>query len=193
MPVEVIRLEVEQHCDPRAELVDPLELETRELADDPGLRGELAVELAERPADVARDRDLLAGGLEDRTEELGCRRLPVRAGHAQDGVRQQARAELDLAPDGHIALAGGLDELRVLRHSRALDDELNLVQDSKVVLAASHLDARVRESLGVHLGAIDADHLDRPPSQCERSRPPGAGEPQHEHAIGQVGQVNPGK
>ena len=35
MPVEVVGLEVEQHGDPAGELVDVLELERRELADDP--------------------------------------------------------------------------------------------------------------------------------------------------------------
>ena len=34
-----------------------------------------------------------------------------RPGHAEDGIRQQPEAELDLAPDGDLPFAGGLDEL----------------------------------------------------------------------------------
>ena len=38
VPVEVVGLEVEQHGDPRPKLLDVLELEARELADDPCVR-----------------------------------------------------------------------------------------------------------------------------------------------------------
>ena len=54
VPVEMVRLEIEEHGDPRTELVDVLELEARDLADDDLARLDLAVEVAERAADVPR-------------------------------------------------------------------------------------------------------------------------------------------
>ena len=44
-------------------------------------------------------------GAEDRAEQLGRRRLAVRAGDAEDRVREEPRAELDLAPHGDAARA----------------------------------------------------------------------------------------
>ena len=85
--VEVVRLEVEQHRDLARELVDVLELERRELADDP-VRGANG---GERRADVSRDDDVAAGGAEDRAEQLGGRRLAVRAGDADEPRRRASR------------------------------------------------------------------------------------------------------
>ena len=56
--VEVVGLEVEQHGDARTERLDVLELERRELADDPGGRVAGADEADERSADVAGDLGL---------------------------------------------------------------------------------------------------------------------------------------
>jgi len=80
VPVEVVGLEVEEDADPEVQLVDVLELEGRELADDPvgGARG------AERRADVPGDDDVAPGGAEDRAEELAGRRLAVRARDPDD-------------------------------------------------------------------------------------------------------------
>ena len=96
VPVEMVGLEVEQHGDPRTELVDVLELEAGDLADDDLARLDPAVELRQRAADVAGD-----GRSEHDSEQLARRRLPVRPGHADDRVPEQPRAELDLAPDGN--------------------------------------------------------------------------------------------
>ena len=81
----------------RSEL-DVLELKGRQLAHDPAVRVNRADERGQRAADVARDLDGRAGGAKHRPEELGRRRLPVRPGDAEHGVREQPRAELDLAP-----------------------------------------------------------------------------------------------
>ena len=78
-------------------------------------------------ADVAGDLDGASGRAEDRAEQLGRRRLPVRAGDA-DQVRaggQQPIAELDLAPDGDAARAGAGDERRLGRYARALDHQFH--------------------------------------------------------------------
>ena len=80
VPVEVVGLEVEQHRDVAGELVHVLELERRELADDPLRRARSS----ERRADVAGDRDVTSRGAEDRAEQLGRRRLAVRAGDADE-------------------------------------------------------------------------------------------------------------
>ena len=55
--VEMVGRHVQQHAHARTQLVDVLELEARELADDPAPLGELADETRDRVADVARDRD----------------------------------------------------------------------------------------------------------------------------------------
>src|SRR5581483_9280269 len=97
---EVVGLDVEQDGDTRPQLVHVLELEARQLADDPAVGGEQPVERAQRPPDVAGDRRLAAVRPEHRPEELARRRLAVRPGHAQERLLQDPEAELDLAPDG---------------------------------------------------------------------------------------------
>src|SRR6185312_13063202 len=79
VPVEMVRLEVEQHCDLAGQLVHVLELKARQLADDERARLDLAVEVGQRAADVSRGRRL-----EDRAEQLRGRRLAVRAGDADE-------------------------------------------------------------------------------------------------------------
>ena len=87
VPVEVVRLEVEEHRDPRAELVDVLELEARQLADDPGL----GRRVDPRVARGRRCRQRRPRPREHRAEPLGRRRLAVRPRHADDRVRQAVR------------------------------------------------------------------------------------------------------
>ena len=64
--VEVVGLEVEQHRDAWAEAVNVLELKARQLADDPVVVSDRAVEAGERTADVAGDGGRSSGGTEDR-------------------------------------------------------------------------------------------------------------------------------
>ena len=78
--VEVVGLEVEQHRDVAGQLVHVLELERRQLADDPLHR----LERRQRRADVARHRDVASRGTEDRAEQLGRRGLAVRPGDADE-------------------------------------------------------------------------------------------------------------
>src|SRR5439155_7866835 len=109
--------------------MDVLELEARELADDPGPGLDHRRDAHERPADVAGDLDGATGGAEDRTEQLGRRRLAVGAGHADERIAgQQPVAELDLAPDGHAEapLRGG--QRRFPGYAGALDDGLDTAQ-----------------------------------------------------------------
>ena len=84
VPVEVVGLEVEKDGDVAGERVDVLELEARELADDPRARVGLLRCVGERPADVAGNLRGAIVGAEDRAEQLGRRRLPVRARHADE-------------------------------------------------------------------------------------------------------------
>ena len=55
---------------------------------------------------------------EDRTEELACRRLAVRARDGDERVGEQAETELDLAPGGDTARAGTRRQRRVTRNGR---------------------------------------------------------------------------
>ena len=85
VPVEVVRLEVQQHRDPGSQLVDVLELERRELetshAPAAGSSGSRACRRSRRPRRERRPT-------EHRAEQLGRRRLAVRARDADDGVRR---------------------------------------------------------------------------------------------------------
>ena len=115
VPVEVVGLEVEEDGDVAGERVDVLELEARELADDPGVRRRDLRRRRQRPADVAGDLDGPAGGAEDRAEQLGRRRLAVRPRDADRARRrrEQPVAELDLAPERDAARARAGDERRL--------------------------------------------------------------------------------
>ena len=133
--VEMVRLEIQQHGDLERELVHVLELERRQLADDPCVLGRL--DRAQRPADVSGDDDLAAGGAEDLAEQLGRRRLALRAGDADERTRrEQAPAELDLRPDRDAASSRLDDERPLARHARVLDDELDAVEQPQIVLVA---------------------------------------------------------
>src|SRR2546430_3748481 len=93
MPVEMVGDEVEENRDPRTEPVDVLELEARELADDPGVLVECSVEARQRAPDVAGDGDGPFRGPEHGPKQLARRRLPIRAGDPDQWVPQQAEAE----------------------------------------------------------------------------------------------------
>jgi hypothetical protein len=66
--VEVIGLQVEEDADARPKRLDVLELEARELADDPHVGGRHPVERGERTADVSGNLDRPSGDTEDRAE-----------------------------------------------------------------------------------------------------------------------------
>ena len=174
VPIEVVRLEVQQHRDPRPELVDVLELKRGQLDDDELLRLDLAVELRQRPTHVSRHRCA-----EHEAQPFGCRRLPVGASDSNDWIRKQPGGEFDLAPDGHAAFAGRGDEWSLGRHPRALDQQPDALEQQAVVL--------VRElPVGPH---------DLHPAPLERSgrREPRPREPEHENASRQPVQRNPRK
>ena len=174
MPVEVVGLEVQQHRDLAGELVHVLELEARQLADDERARLDLAVELGQRAADVPRRRRV-----EDRAEQLGGRRLAVRAGHADEPRLQQAVAELDLAPDRHASALGLGDERRLARDAGALDQHLDPVEQREVAVVAEL--------------AVGRGHLHPAPLERRDRRLAGAREPEHEHPLRQRAQRNPVK
>ena len=126
--------------------------------------GDVADELAERGADVPG-----GAGAEHRAEQLGRRRLAVRAGDADDRVREQSRRQLDLAPDGDPALARRHDERRLARHARALDQHLDAVEQGEILVVAERPVGR--DDLG-------AARLERGLRGPARAR-----EPEHEDAL----------
>ena len=125
MAVEVVGLEIEEHADMRAKRLDILELKGRELADDPGLGRDRPHQGREWSADVACHLDLPVVRAKDLPQELARRRLAVGAGDAEDGIREQACPQLDLAPYGDVARPRARDEQRLTRHPRALHDEID--------------------------------------------------------------------
>ena len=147
MPVEVIGLEVEQDGDVAGERMDILELEARELADDPRVfRGGFG-RVGESAADVSGDFDGPSRGAEDRAQQLGRRRLAVGAGDADETCarRQQPVAELDLAPDRDAVRVRAGDERRLRRHSRTLDQQIHPFEQRLLLRSETEFDAKAAE------------------------------------------------
>ena len=168
MAIEVVGLEVQEDGDVAGERVDVLELEARELAHDPRVRRRGEGDVGERAADVAGNLDGPAGGAEDRAEQLGRRRLPVRAGDA-DQMRaggQQTVAELDLAPDRDAARASAGDERRFRRDAGALDDQFHSLEQRLLLRSESEFDTEPAEPAGVDVGrAVGRHDLNAAPSE----------------------------
>ncbi len=134
VPVEVVGLDVQEHGDPRPELVHVLELEARQLAHDPRALLEQPVERGERAADVPCHDNVAARRAHDRPQQLAGGRLAVRPGHTDDRPAERPIAQLDLAPDGYSA-STRLDHERVLtRNTRALDEQSNPVEEREIVV-----------------------------------------------------------
>src|SRR5712692_1087457 len=131
----MIWLEVEEHGDLEREVVHVLELERRELADDPRVLG--GVHAAQRPPDVPCDDDLASCGAKDRAEQLAGRRLPLRARDADEQARaKQPIAELDLGPDGNPAPARLLHKRALAWYARVLHEHVDAVEQGKILLVA---------------------------------------------------------
>ena len=84
--------------------------------------------------------------------------------------REQAPAELDLRPDGDAAPPRLDDERPLARHARVLDDELDAVQQPKVVLVAE---------LAVDSHDLVAARLERRRGRDARAREPVDERPVH--------------
>ena len=179
--VEVIRFEVEQDPTRGRSAMDVLELEARKLAHDPGVSVERTVEARQRTADVARDRDRPIGGTEHRAEQLARRRLAVRAGDADERVPQQAEAELDLAPDRDPTHPCSRRQGRFPGHARALDQQLDAVQQAFLLIPRVDFDAGFGKPADLDVRRpVGGDRRHATPGQRERGGLAGAGEPQHE-------------
>ncbi len=173
MPVEVVGLEVEQHGNSGPKFVRVFELEAGDLADDDLIGLDLPVEVGQRTADVAGN-----GSAEHDAEQLARRRLAVRPGDPENRVRKEARAELDLTPDGYPPLSRGHDETRLAWYPWALDHSLDGVEQSLLLGPEMEFDTGLPKPAHVQvLGGVDADHLDPATAQRERGRLPGASEP----------------
>ncbi len=172
VPVEMVGLEVEQDADARPERVHVLELERGELEHEPGAVRRL--EPADRCADVAGDLDGYAAGTEDLADELGGRRLAVRAGDADDRARrEEPRAQLDLAPHRESGRPRSADERRLAGHPRALHQHVGAIERGRRDLAQPDLGPGLGQLGRVQpLVAIDRDDLHPAPPQRQRRRAP---------------------
>ena len=156
--VEMVRLDIEQDGDARLQRLDVLELKGGELADDPGVLRDRIHERRQRAADVPRDLDLAASGAKHRAQKLRRRRLAVRPGDAEQRVRKEAGAELDLAPYGELALARAADQRRFARDARALDDEIDPLEQRLLLASEVDFDAQLAEPSRVErLVAVESD------------------------------------
>src|SRR5581483_10337421 len=124
------------------ERLDVLELEARELAHDPGTGPNRQRDLAQRHVLVAGEHRVDAGGGEHRAEQADRGRLALRPGDAEHGVAlEQAKAELDLAPDRDAALTRGCGHRRPRRHPGALHDQVDSLQYRSVLRSETQFDA----------------------------------------------------
>ncbi len=175
--------DVQQHADAGMQRVHVLELEARELADDPAALGQLADEPGDGVADVAGDGARHAPGLEHRADQARRRRLAVRAGDADPGVLrpEQAERQLDLAPDRQACRARSDDHGRARRDAGALDDDVAVLGQLGVVPDHA-LDPR-RQLVGQAV-AVDQPHTGARVRATQRldRRDPGAGRAHDEHA-----------
>ena len=180
----MVGLEVEKHGDVAGERVHVLELEARELADDPGFGVDAVGGVGESAADVAGDLDRPAGRAQDRAEQLGRRGLAVRARDADERVSgQEAVAELDFAPDRDRAGTRSRSERRLRRHAGALDHELDTLQQRLLLGPEADFDTAAGKPPGVHRGrTVGGDDRHAPPGERQRGGAARAGEPEHECA-----------
>src|SRR6185312_77995 len=156
----------------------------RKLAHDPRALCRSEGGIGEGTTHVAGHLDLPAGCAEDRAEQLGRRRLPVRAGHADQARarREQPVAELDLAPDGEVARPRTRDQRRFGRYARTLDDEFHPFEQRLLLRSESEFDAEVAEPAGIGVWrTISRDHLNAAPGERGGCRQPGPCEPDDEH------------
>jgi hypothetical protein len=142
-----------------------LELERGDLAHDDLVGRERLDVRAERRPDIAGDRHGKPGLAVDVADELGRRRLAVRAGHGDELVRDQPPRELDLAEHGDAAGARLGDHRRLARHARRLDDRARVLELRQAVGP----ELRVMALCAIAAGAEHLQH-----------REPGAGEADHE-------------
>ena len=111
----------------------------------------------------------------DRAQQRGGGRLPVRPCDAEDRVGEEARAELDLRDHHDPARPGRHDGRRLVRHARALDDELDAVEQRIGPFAERDVRRQLRDVqrgigvVGDHLGTGAAGPA-RPRAPIARAR-----------------------
>src|SRR5439155_10423149 len=156
-------------------------LEARQLAHDPGAPLQSAVEARQGSTDVAGEGDRRASRAEHRAEQLARRRLPVRSRDPDERVSEQAKAELDPAPDWNPARTRSRCQRRFPGHARALDEQLDVVQQSFLLSPQVDFDARCGKPPGVQVvGPIGTDRGYAAPRERQGSRLTGAGKPEDE-------------
>src|SRR6476660_3531038 len=96
-------------------------------------------------------------------------------------VPEQAKAELDLAPDRDPARPCSRCQGRFPGHARALDQQLDAVQQAFLLIPRVDFDAGFGKPAGLDVGRpVGGDRRHATPGQRERGGLAGAGEPQHE-------------
>ena len=165
MPVEVVRLEVEQNGDPGPKLVDVLELEARELADDPLVGLDLADQLAERTC--RRSRPSAAPSIAPSSSVVVV--FPFVPVTPTIGFGSSRARELDLAPDRDPTFARRDDERRLARHTGALHEHVDTVQQAEIRVVAER--------------TVGGDDLRAFRLERRLRRQPRAREPEHERAF----------
>ena len=163
MAVEVVGGEVEEDGALGREVARVLELEAGALADDGRLGIDLADQLGERRADVAGDRDRLAGAAVEVAEQLDRGRLAVGPGHREEAVGQRPPGQLQLPDDLDPPLQRRRDHRRLPGHTRALDDRPRPLEQRKSIRIQERLRRRPPEAL--------------PPPRDARNRPPAPSSP----------------
>ncbi len=176
MAIEVVGLEVEQDGALGGEQDRVLELEGRDLAHDDGLGRERVDVGAERRPDVPGDGHRPPGLAVDVADQLGRRRLAVRARHGDELVRDEAPGELDLPEDRDPARAGLGEHRRLGRDAGRLHDGPGVLELGQAVgaqlavVALGPLAAGVQHLQDREPRAGEADHEVRPAGQRRARR-----------------------
>jgi hypothetical protein len=108
-------------------------------------------------------------GSENSPEKLARRRLSVRARDAEDGVGQQTRTELDLAPDHEPALTRGGRERGRRWNAGAFDEQVHAFEQLGVVRAEDDFDTRCAKPPRIEC-LVSVDSYDRDAAAGERER-----------------------
>ena len=132
---------VKHHGYPRPRPLDGLQLEARQLQNDPVPGRDLIQPVQHRIADVAAHKDRTLAGLQDAANQRGGRGLPVGAGDADDRRRAKPEEEIHLAGDWDVPLASQLEQLGIPGHARAGVYRSAAIEHSARVAAQLQVDA----------------------------------------------------
>jgi len=143
--IEVVRRNVEDRSDIRAELIRSLQLEAGNFEYRPAIFAGFINQGDNGDANVASNLDLEMGGGEDFSTEAGGGGLAVRAGNRNGLADEEARSQFQFSDHGQAKIVH-LDELGgIERNAGADDDQVLAPEGEQAVTSRLHHDALVQQ------------------------------------------------